>query len=410
MNVISNRRDFLAQGVAATSVFSFSTLAPDFLTRAALAADDSSPRVLVVIQLSGGNDGLNTVIPYKQPLYRDSRPTLAVPAADVLPLSADLGLHPSLAGVHELLEDGQLAIVQGVGYPNPNRSHFESMDIWHTCQRKTEVREQGWLGRYLGSAQQDRQGTVPALHLGREKQPLALSSRSVQVPSVQSLDQFQLLGGRQQSEGPSLEKLASEVPAARDDLLDFVSQSTRSAVAASKQLREAARGNATDVTYPATALARKLQVVAGLIDSPLATRVFYVTLDGFDTHARQQAAHASLLGQLNGALLAFSRDLAARGQAERVLTLCFSEFGRRLAENASAGTDHGAAAPLLLAGPMVLSGLHGAHPSLEDLDQGDVKYHTDFRSVYSTVLENWLQSKSGPILGADYSPLPLLKG
>jgi uncharacterized protein (DUF1501 family) len=404
-----NRRDFLVQGLATTSLVSFGAAAPNFLQQAALAAEDGkTQRVLLVVQLSGGNDGLNTVVPYKQPIYRQARPTLAVPAADVLSISDELGLHPALGGLNDLLDDNQLAIIQGVGYPNPNRSHFESMDIWHSCQRKTEVREQGWLGRYLEASLPAAEGAMPGLHLGREKQPLALRSRRVQVPSVQSLDQFRLLTGGQDSSGKSLESLASRKPESRDDLLDFVADSTRSAVAASRQLAEAARGKASGVTYPETALASKLQVVASLIDSPLMTRIFYVTLDGFDTHARQQGAHASLLGQLNGAMAAFASDLRARDQADRVLTLCFSEFGRRLKENASEGTDHGAAAPLLLIGPAVRAGLHGELPSLEDLDQGDLKYHTDFRSVYSTVLENWLQSKSRPVLGADFQPLPLL--
>jgi uncharacterized protein (DUF1501 family) len=413
----TTRRTFLASSLATTAVVSFSSSVPAFLQQAStLANETGEQRVLVVIQLSGGNDGLNTVVPFKQPEYRGMRPTLALGPDQVLRINDELGLHPSLAGFHGLLEDGQLAIVQGTGYPNPNRSHFESMDIWHTCKRKTEQRNEGWLGRYAGiqasPARGDASvssGEIPAVHLGREQQPLALASEAVVVPSIRSLDQFRLQGNTPESVRASVESLLRKKPAGNDALLDFVTSSTRSALDASKQVEQSTRNTSSGTSYPSTRLAEKLRIVASLLDSPLETRIYYVTIDGFDTHGQQAGAHASLLGQLDGAVSAFFEDITSRGQSSRVLMMCFSEFGRRLKENASKGTDHGAAAPMFLLGDNVKPGIHGALPSLTDLDQGDLKHHTDFRQVYATVLEEWMQTASQPLLGAGFPILPLLR-
>jgi uncharacterized protein (DUF1501 family) len=413
----TTRRTFLASSAVGTSVFSFSSFVPCFLHQAGvLAKEADQQRTLVVIQLSGGNDGLNTVIPYKHTEYRGLRPTLAIGADQVRRIDDELGLHPSLPGFHQLLENGQLAIVQGTGYPNPNRSHFESMDIWHTCKRKTEQRSEGWLGRYAGSQAPPAvdggsppSGQMPAIHLGQEQQPLALASEHVRVPSIRSLDQFRLQGNTPESVRASVESLVRKKPAGADGLLDFVASSTRSALDASKQVEQSTRNISSGTPYPSTRLAEKLRIVASLLDSPLETRIYYVTIDGFDTHGQQAGAHASLLRQLDGAVTAFFEDIKARGQSSRVLMMCFSEFGRRLKENASKGTDHGAAAPMFLLGDSVKPGIHGALPSLTDLDQGDLKHHTDFRQVYATVLEKWMQTASQPLLGAGFPILPLLR-
>jgi uncharacterized protein (DUF1501 family) len=413
----TTRRTFLASSAAATSVFSFSSSVPCFLHQAGLLAEETGQqRALVVIQLSGGNDGLNTVIPYKQTEYRGLRPTLALGPDQVRRIDDELGLHPSLPGFHQLLENGQLAIVQGTGYPNPNRSHFESMDIWHTCKRKTEQRSEGWLGRYAGSQAPPAadggsppSGQMPAIHLGQEQQPLALASKRVRVPSIHSLDQFRLQGSTPESVRASVESLLRKKQEGVDGLLDFVASSTRSALDASKQVEQSTRNISSGTPYPSTRLAEKLRIVASLLDSPLETHIYYVTIDGFDTHGQQAGAHASLLRQLDGAVSAFFEDIQARGQSSRVLMMCFSEFGRRLKENASKGTDHGAAAPMFLLGDSVKPGIHGALPSLTDLDQGDLKHHTDFRQVYATVLEKWMQTASQPLLGAGFPALPLLR-
>ena len=410
----TTRRTFLASSAA----ISFSASIPAFLQHAStLAAEAGEERVLVVIQLSGGNDGLNTVVPFTHPEYRGMRPKLALGSDQVLRINDELGLHPSMSGFHGLLEDGLLAIVQGTGYPDPNRSHFESMDIWHTGTRKMEQRHEGWLGRYAGiqastgsGDQASSAGQIPAIHLGQEQQPLALASKAVRVPSIRSLDQFRLQGNKPDKVRDSVESLIREKPAVSDALLDFVASSTRSALDASKRVEQSTGGGQDGTSYPSTPLAEKLSIVARLLDSPLETRIYYVTIDGFDTHGQQAGAHASLLRQLDGAVSAFFKDIKLRGQSSRVLLMCFSEFGRRLKENASEGTDHGAAAPMFLLGENVKPGLHGVHPSLTDLDQGDLKHAIDFRQVYATVLEKWMATSSRSLLGQGYPPLPLLRG
>lgn len=406
-----SRRQFLNSTAGVVSV---SGVVPSFLFEACAAAEgQSTESVLVVIQLSGGNDGLNTAVPFKNELYREARPTLAVAEDDVLKIGGELGFHPAARGLADLLEDGRLGIVQGVGYPEPNRSHFESMDIWHSCRRKGEARSDGWLGRFLTATrktagQRKSGGDVAAVHLGPEKQPLALASQDVPVPSIKSLDRFRL-----NSDAALLRDAVAELaaaPTATDNgLLDFVQASTQSALAASRRVEAAGKSYKPAVSYPESGLAQKLRTVAQLIDAGLQTRVYYVTLDGFDTHSQQAAAHAGLLRQFSDALAAFVGDLDAHGHGDRVATLAFSEFGRRLAENASEGTDHGAAAPLFVAGNLVRTGLIGEHPGLDDLLDGDVKFHTDFRQVYAGLLTDWLKVDSGPIVGMEYQPVALFR-
>ena len=406
---MTTRRHFLKTAIGSSAIVSLGASAPDFLQDACAA--DTKPdaeSVLVVIQLSGGNDGLNTIAPFSDGMYRKARPTLAVKSQDALKINSRLGFHPAASGMSSLLEDNRLAIIQGVGYPNPNRSHFESMDIWHSCRRKTSPRRDGWLGRFLDQTQQTPAHDLPALHLGREKQPLALTSRNVRVPSIQSVDRFRL-----RDHGQELRKAVTEIGAVnsapQDDLLGFVRSSTGSALSASEKIEAATGDYQTGIVWPENGLSEKLKTVAQLIDSGLRTRIYYVTLDGFDTHARQAQAHAALLREFSSALNAFVRDLDEHGHGDRVLTVAFSEFGRRLQENASEGTDHGAAAPVFLAGNRVTPGLIGEHPGLQNLQDGDVTYHTDFRRVYATALETWLGVDSTPILAGPFEPITALK-
>jgi len=405
---MTTRRDFLKSSLGTSAVVSIGATAPQFLLQAGAAeAKPTDETILVMVQLSGGNDGLNTVAPFKESAYRKARPTLAVSAGDALKIDDSYGFHPAAKGLSNLLESDRLAIIQGVGYANPNRSHFESMDIWHTCQRKTAVRNDGWLGRFLDNTRQGDALDIPAIHLGREKQPLALSSQDIRVPSVTSLDRFRLKesAGQLRKTVTNIGKSASP----GGGLLGFVQTSTGSALSASEQIEAASGRYKTGITYPESGLAQKLKTVAQLIDSGLKTRIYYVTLDGFDTHSRQAAAHEALLRELSGALDAFVRDMDEHGHGDRVLTMSFSEFGRRLQENASEGTDHGAAAPAFLAGNRVKSGLIGKHPSLHDLQDGDVKFHTDFRQLYATVLDQWLGVDSAPILGGKFTRVPALR-
>ena len=412
-----SRRRFLASVAAASTTTGLVALAPQvpwFLAdSAALGADAGAKgeKILVVVQLSGGNDGLNTIIPFKDERYIKARPSLKFDENSVLKIDADTGFHPSLKGFAKLLEGEQLSIVQGVGYPNPNRSHFESMDFWHTA--RTELggdRTAGWIGRGLDSRQEDASRTPDpgALHLGDEVQPLALLARAVPVPSIRSLDQFKLELGNPNLR-QSIESAAAASRNEASDLLKFVQTRTTSALEVSRRIEAATKEYKTPVEYPGTPLAGKLKQAAQLIDAGLSTRVYYVALDGFDTHSQQADAHSGLLLQLGDALAAFAEDLQTHGHFDRVTTLVFSEFGRRLEENASQGTDHGAAAPVFLVGSKVKAGLVGKHPSTADLDDGDVKHAIDFRTIYSALLTQWLNWPSAAILGAEYQPAEVLK-
>jgi uncharacterized protein (DUF1501 family) len=390
---------------------SLSPLAPRFLLEtAAQGAERKGDNILVVVQLTGGNDGLNTVVPYNDDVYRHARASLAIAKNAVLKIDDQLGFHPSLKGFARLLEQKQLAIVQGVGYPNPNRSHFESMDVWHAAQMKVDKQQGGWLGRALDAHKVElvKLADTAAMHLGDEPQPLALTARDVATPSVRSLERFKLETGGDPTRR-SMITTATQMPReSQSDLLKFVQTSAAAALAASQRIEAAAKEYKTPVQYPTTALATKLKSVAQLIDAGLATRIYYVAIDGWDTHSNQAAAHAGLLEQLGDAVAAFTEDVTHHGHGERVVTLMFSEFGRRVKENASRGTDHGAAAPVFLAGNRVKPGLIGKLPSLTDLDDGDQKHHTDFRAVYAALLEHWLSWPSAPVIGEGFEPAQVL--
>ncbi|MHC4990621.1 MAG: DUF1501 domain-containing protein [Planctomycetota bacterium] len=414
------RRIFLQQSVAFVSL---SAAAPLFLQRSAkgmilpasapLASQPGVPedRVLVVVQLGGGNDGLNTVVPYGNSAYYNRRPGLAVPApgsagrnAAALPIDAELGigLHPEFSGFKELLDEGVGAIVQGVGYPNPNRSHFASMDVWHTAN--AEGTGNGWLGRYFDNACGGTPTPDGSVSIGRAA-PLALMGDLHKPVSFESAELFRWLGEDLHSALKEPYDAINRRGAFRDtdseSQLGFLLRTALDAQVSSERIR-AAVARRPLVAYPGGSLSRQLQVVAAMIRDGMATRVYYVTLSGFDTHANQAGQHANLLRQAGDSLRAFYRDIKRQGNSGRVLTMVFSEFGRRVGQNASGGTDHGTAAPMYLVGDMVKPGLLGRHPSLTNLDQGDLKYNVDFRSVYATVLEDWLGTDSGSVLGDLY--------
>jgi uncharacterized protein (DUF1501 family) len=414
----TSRRKFLATVSAAASavsagLVSLAPRAPGFLLEsAAYGADQrAGERILVVVQLSGGNDGLNTVVPYADEAYRKRRPSLALGTGNVLKIDDAIGLHPSLRGMAKLLENRQLSIIQGVGYPNPNRSHFESMDIWHTAHTQPQQRASGWLGRAFDAQRDSRLSAVdpPGLHLGEEDQPLALAASDVPSPSVRSLNQFRLETGRDERQRNTIQAATSMPRGNASELLKFVQTRATSALEVSRRIESAVHAYQTPIQYPGTALAEKLKRVAQLIDAGLGTRVYYVALDGFDTHSEQERAHAGLLQQVSDALAAFAEDLQAHSQLDRVMTLVFSEFGRRVEENASRGTDHGAAAPVFLVGNRVRAGLIGEHPRLDDLQDGDVKFHTDFRAIYAALLTKWLGWSAAPVLGEGFEPADVLQ-
>ena len=411
----TSRRRFLQSTLGASAVLSAQATMPQLLARTALAAGRSSARatddVLVVVQLSGGNDGLNTVIPYADSLYGKNRLELKIDQASVLKLDDEIGLHPSLKGFVKLAEAGRWSVVQGVGYPNPDRSHFSSMDIWHTAERTAEKQRDGWLGRSLdrfaAASGKPALRDTPALHLGGGPLPLALVSRTQPVPSIESLDGFRLRGERGLA-NEALPTLAAAPRSGESDMLAFLQRTTLDAYAASARVQEVLKAETSATTYPAHRLAGKLANIAKLIDAGLETRVYYVSLDGFDTHANQRQTHAALLTELSESVTAFVNDLVSRGQLSRTCVLMFSEFGRRVKENASLGTDHGAAAPLFLAGGGLRKSIVGKHPRLDDLDkEGDLKFHTDFRSVYASILQQRLRLPAEQVLGAKYEPAEL---
>lgn len=350
----------------------------------------SGERVLVVVQLTGGNDGLNTVVPHRQDGYARLRPTLGIERAKLHALDTDHGLHPALAQLRPLFEAGRLSVVHGVGYPQPSRSHFRSLEIWHSGEPDAPPRGVGWLGRLADQIASATPSSMPALHVGDEDVPLALRGEHGLAPALEDEQGLRLEGS------PLLAREREHV--LTDDStvpseLAFLRSAARDAYRSASRLEEAL-ARVPESTYPDLGLARKLRLVARLLAGGFGTRIFLVSLGGFDTHARQAALHAALLEQLARSLAAFEADLRALGQEERVATLVFSEFGRRAEENASRGTDHGSAAPVLLLGGPARGGLVGTAPDLERLVDGDVPFTTDFRALYACLAQSWMGLRS----------------
>jgi uncharacterized protein (DUF1501 family) len=418
-----HRREFLLRTLKGSSLLALGSVVPEFLAQTARAADATKDTILVVVELSGGNDGLNTVIPYADDLYHKARPTLRFKKDQVIRVDDHVGLHPSLNGFRQMLDRGQLAIVQGVGYPNPDRSHFESMDVWQSADPKRKIGT-GWVGRSV-TGLQPRDGSVPVVHVGARGLPLALQGSPGGVASLQNLQQFRLHidtadADRRKARKSLIQELAQAAPADSDNMLAFVQRRQLQTYATLDRLHEAlndaglGRGQSFQAFRDAGFLGNnqlfaKLQLVSQLIQKDFGTRVFYVALDGFDTHSGQAAEHQRLLSELSGAVGNFFTQLQGTGHDKRVLVMTFSEFGRRVQENSSRGTDHGAGSCLFVAGPAVQGGPVGKHPSLADLDAGDLKYHTDFRRVYATLLDRWLGCDSRSVLGDKFEHLDLVK-
>jgi uncharacterized protein (DUF1501 family) len=441
------RRQFVFGGLTLASA---SLAVPSFLQRSAFALPGLQPgmssipgapedRILVVVQLSGGNDGLNSVVPYRSGEYYKARPVIGIRENQALKLgttgyAAEVGLHPNLTGFKELYDDGLMGIVQGVGYPNPNRSHFKSMDIWHTAD--TTATGDGWLGRYFdseccGFGKGDRgkaEGVAgPAIRrdgatgiaVGRDA-PLAMRGRLVQPISFEDPMAFRWTGTTEDATLASYyEAIAKSQIQPRqiggesghEANSEFLVRTALDAQVNSEMIRKAVNSKPR-TSYANGRLADQLQMVASMIYAKLKTRVYYVSIGGFDTHDGQGGAtgrHANLMRDLSGAIASFYKDLKMQGNDGRVLTMVFSEFGRRVGQNGSNGTDHGTAAPLFLFGPMVKPGVLTDHPSLTDLDQGDLKFRVDFRTVYSALLGGWMKGDAKAVLDGNYAPAPVLK-
>jgi len=432
---LKTRREFLRTGLLGGSL---SWTLPAFLSRTMQTlhaqADGAliqgvtgrDGNILVVLQLAGGNDGLNTVIPLGNDEYRKARPTLGITESSILKIDPTTGLHPSLSGLASAYQDGHLAIVQGVGYPNPNRSHFRSTEIWATAVDSDKSSTTGWIGRYFDNACSGCDASVGIATASQLPQSFAATTPKGVL--------YQGGGGVKKK---SSKKKGSNVPASdpsmismEDDdageaggsigmlngpgnlgkmsALDFLERTEMDAKVSQQEIANASAKAKNSVPFPSSRLGQNFAMISRLIAGGMPTRIYYLSLGGFDTHTQQTDAHSRLLKEMGDAVSAFLADLKAQGNLGRVSLMTFSEFGRRVKENASGGTDHGAAAPLFLAGGGIKAGLLGQMPSLSpnDLFDGDVKYNTDFRSVYATVLEKHLGVKSEPILK---KPFPLIR-
>jgi uncharacterized protein (DUF1501 family) len=391
---------------------------PLFLARSASALasgpkDATQGRVLVVLQLDGGNDGLNTVVPYRDDAYRKARPRLQLTNNGLHKIDDRIGLHPALRGFAKALDQHELAVVQSVGYPNPNRSHFESMAIWHAARLNPAGDTPGWLARCLDQRLATERDAA-ALHIHEGLLPQALVGSQRHVPSLVNLEMFRRRLGVPENAGAHEQRAALDLITGQQDaesgsLLDFVQRGTLITYASSARLEGILQGRAAPTGYPEFyGLAQRLKLIAQLIKAGLSTSIYYTQLGGFDTHANQLGTHSGLLQEVGDSLRAFLDDLHKSGEDKRVLVLVFSEFGRRLRENASGGTDHGTAAPVFLLGPSVKPGAHGPYPNLSDLADGDPKHAIDFRQVYATVLDQWLGCSSARVLGERFEHLPVL--
>ena len=437
---LQTRRQFLRTsmlGAAATwtlpvflekTFFALDALAADSLTQTATGKDGT---ILVVLQMAGGNDGLNMVTPYADDAYHRVRPQLALPADKILKLNSYAGMNPRLSGLKALFDEGHLGVVQGVGYPNPNRSHFRSTEIWQTASDADRNESEGWIGRYFDNCCKGADPTVGVAI--SEETPQAFAAKtptgvtfsrpgqfrwrpSDSTEGKMSAEElfFRQLNGSEESPEPAAATDGDSIGAiagkTKTDLgtLDFLQRTALDAQLSSDKILAIARKYKSTVPYPPGKLASSLSLIARMIAGGLPTRVYYASQGGFDTHAGQLNAHKHLMGELNDALAAFVADLKQQGNFERVLLLTFSEFGRRVAENANGGTDHGTAAPMFLLGGGIKGGLFGKYPSLTDLDNGDLKFNTDFRSVYGTVLDKWLGAPSQVVLGRKFPALPFI--
>ncbi|HEY2837997.1 MAG TPA: DUF1501 domain-containing protein [Pirellulales bacterium] len=405
-----SRRKFLRS----SALFSLAPLLPSILARTARAAGAApDARALVVIQLDGGNDGLNTVVPYADDGYAKARVKLRLEVNKLHKLDDHAALHPSMRAAKELFDDGRLAIVHGVGYPNPNRSHFESMKIWHTARALDAQGDgNGWLGRTLDRMPADvKQKPATAIFVGQQDPPVALWGRKSETIALSDEDDLKLqlaippprAGSEKTAEAGSLDQfVAREVLSAYSAAQDFGERRARAAGA-----RAAGAGAEK---YPDTQLATQLKLISQLLQGDSQARVYYAIQSGYDTHSSQLYPHGQLLRELAEGMKAFLNDLKRAGLDDRVVVLAFSEFGRRVAENDSQGTDHGTAGPVFVAGQPVKAGLIGAAPNLADLQDGDLKTQHDFRQVYATLLDDWLGVSSGEVLGAKFERLQILRG
>ena len=440
---LQTRREFLRRTVLGSAL---SWTVPAFLANTLTAlhteAADSATQIvsgkdgtiLVVLQMAGGNDGINTVVPYANDFYHKARPTLGLKAENILKLNDEVGLHGAMGSFKKLYDAGQLSVVQGVGYPNPNRSHFRSTEIWQTASDSDRIEKNGWIGRYFDAACAGADPAVgvtignqlPEAFFAAKPKGICFSNPqnyrfmangAATEASYKKLNDLEMSAplpdesaGDMVNSGGSIAMLPAGMPMTGGRAVDFISRTALDAQHSSDEIRGIASRVQNQAQYPGSQLGNSLRLVAKLIGGGLPTRIYYVSQGGYDTHTNQLNSQQRLLGDLADSVKSFVDDMEAQGNMQRVLVMTFSEFGRRVSENANGGTDHGAAAPMFIVGNKVKAGLLGQYPSLapQDLFQGDIKYNVDFRCAYAAVLENWLKTKSAPILGRQFAPLPVV--
>jgi len=408
MSDFISRRDVVKQG----GLIALGLVAPKWLSsiaqadvlRTARGGKVAKDTVLVVCQFSGGNDGLNTVIPWADNLYRQYRPTIGIPEDKIVKLDDHMGLHPSLAPIGEMYKQGKVAIIQNVGYPNPNRSHFKSMDIWQSASPESTLKY-GWIGRHMD--QQMLTGPlnpVVALGLSTEK-PMALAAKNASIPCFASLADLQSMIGDSDAERMLREIQGPDAPIGSNARV--VQQANKAALDAISVLNAQLKNYTVKQTYGTDAFGNGFKQISQLIATSPATRVVYFSAGGFDTHAKQNDTQEKLLGNFANAVSAFQKEMEACGKADKVIVLVFSEFGRRVQENGSQGTDHGHGNVMFLIGNSVKGGLHGQKPDLANLTNGDLTMHIDFREVYATTLDTWMGGDSEVVLAQKFNHLPV---
>lgn len=396
--MIFKRKQFIQIGSLATA----SLMVPKFLK-----AFESPARVMpgnkvvVVLQLSGGNDGLNTVIPYRNDLYYKARPRLGILRDKALSLTDETGLHPALTAFKELYDDGSLSILNNVGYPNPDRSHFRSMDIWHTASQSTEYWSQGWVGRYLDAQCKGCDKPTQAIELD---DVLSLALKGENIKGIAVKDPRRLYGTA--NEKFFREVMKNHKDEAGEQPVDYLYKTMAETLSSADYIFQQSRLHPSNADYPKTDLGNSLKTIASLIFSEINTKVYYVSLGSFDTHINQEAQQQRLFTEMNDAVKSFVKDLKEQHRFEDVLLFTFSEFGRRVEQNASGGTDHGTANNMfLVSGGLKKKGVLNPMPDLANLNEGDLKYNVDFKNVYATILNKWLQADDVGILGRKYEYL-----
>jgi uncharacterized protein (DUF1501 family) len=428
---LKTRRDFLrttALGSALTwtvpsfLAYTFAQLQADAADKGARVATGKDSTILVILQMAGGNDGLNTIVPYANDHYHKGRPRLGLREKTLLKINDNVAFNSSLSGLKALYDAGQLSVIQGIGYPNPNRSHFRSTEIWQTASDSQRFERYGWLGRYFDNACKGADPTI-GINVGRQM-PQAFAAKKPMGVSLEDPQSYRFMTTdhpgpdetasmeetyRELNSGASIGSLAGAAMQ-EGSTLDYVERTALDAQISSEQIRAASNKVENKADYPQGRLGISLKLVARLIGGGLPTRIYYVSQGGYDTHGNQANAHERLLRELGDSVKAFIEDITAQGNFDRVMLMTFSEFGRRLKENASGGTDHGAASVMFVAGNKIKPGLLGTYPSLAsgDLHNGDPKFTTDFRSVYAAVLEQWLNTPCAPVLGRKFDAVKLL--